>query len=237
MKTHIKDFVVVEKHDNGDVHVSYDVECRTNIYKYLHGLGFCQTKLNDKRVFYRRTPDGIFPVDFNDIEDVFFEKLKEIDCKAVLGVAYADVFDMFLIENPIKQYRGIYNELKDDMTPKEAHDYLMKADPVYRVKTNLKLILQMLHKYQFTRTVDTANVFSKMAPLYYKRVGENQYLLFHHFNFKERPFFQGFDCWLVQYGDGSIEDINEKKMVGKYLVKANFKDTVDFGLISQYLEN
>ena len=238
MKAHINDFVVVERQENGQVVVSYDAQCRANIYRYLREIGFCQTKLDNRRVFYRRTGEGIFPVDFEQIEDAFFDRLKDKDFSTIPGVEYNKIFDLFIIENPIRQYKSFYNELRDELDDNEAHEYLLKADPNYRVRNEVEDIQKMLAKYKFTRTIDTAGNFSRMAPIYFKEVSLGTYLVFNHYNVKEKHLYQGFDCWLAEYKlSNMLEDINQKTLISKRQLKANFKLHRDFGLVAKFLEN
>lgn len=233
----IRDFIVVEKRENGKVNISYDVNCRTNIYKFLKNIGFCQTKLENKRIFYRRTPEGIAPVSFEAIEDAFFDRLQKRRFSTIPDVEYADIFNLFLVQNPIGQYKSFYEELKDDLDEQEVHEYLIKSDSNYRCKNELKEVNAMLKRYKFNRTVDVNGVFSKMAPLFYKRVTADRYLIFSHYNVKERSIYQGFDCWLVQFVPNIHEDINKKELVYKELVKANFKMKESFKLITSYLND
>lgn len=237
MKTNINDFVVVKKHDNGEVNVSYDARCRANIYKFLREIGFCQTKLGNKRIFYRRTSDGILPVDFEKIEDAFFDRLKEKDFSTIPGVKYSDIFDLFLIENPIRQYKSFYDELKDEMTDEEIHEYLLKADLEYRTKYELDETLLLLQKLKFNRTIDTMGEFTRLAPLYYKQIRADEFLVFNHYNIKEKALYQGFDCWLVRCEPGISEDINQRRVLYKKQLKANFKINNDYHLISAYFDN
>lgn len=237
MKLKIKDFVVVERHDNGDVNVSYDAKCRSNIYRFLRNLGFCQTKLNGERVYYRRVEDSIYPVDFNVIEDAFFDNLKDDKFGGIPGVESSTIFDLFLIENPIKRYKSFFDELEDELTPEELHQFKMKSDPAYCVKINIEHVHEMLKKYRFNRTVDTAANFSRMSPIYYRQIGLNDYLVFNHYNVNESHLYQGFDCWVAKYEVSMVEDINQKKLIKRSLIKTNFKMPIDFKLIAHYLEN
>jgi hypothetical protein len=85
----------------------------------------------------------------------------------------------------------------------------------------------------FSKTVDTLNEYSTNADLYFRSIGNQQFIVFNHYNKKSKDHFQGFDCWLSNYKDQS--EIGKIKALQIEEIRLGFQFSRDWELITKYL--
>lgn len=119
----INDFISITKSRDGRMKISHNINNDGNIYKFLSSIGFGQTKLDGKRVYYRRIDRDIIPVTIYNIKDEFSKYLKELRFDNIL---YSDIMNWYykriqsnemgyflLIWNPLYYLsKNIYTNLK-----------------------------------------------------------------------------------------------------------------------------
>lgn len=93
-------------------------------------------------------------------------------------------------------------------------------------------LLSKFQEWQFKITNDSIGTFCKGNPLYYKSIGENNYIVFNYFNSTKKSN-RGFDCWLAKYSNFS--DIGVKKPLEMESIRLSFHLDADFDLIEGYL--
>lgn len=62
----------------------------------------------------------------------------------------------------------------------------------------MSIIVETLHRCEFKEAIDKNCIYSCDAPLYYKKIHENKYLVINSYNHKSK-LFHGFDCWISEY--------------------------------------
>ncbi|MEI6750534.1 MAG: hypothetical protein WCM93_15360, partial [Bacteroidota bacterium] len=72
------------------------------------------------------------------------------------------------------------------------------------------------------------------APLYYKKLDGNKYLVFTHYNSKTNTN-DGFDCWIATFAKKG--HIGNKKPLALQTVSLSFNLERDFDLIKNYVIN
>lgn len=101
-----------------------------------------------------------------------------------------------------------------------------------RKKMELNEQLDKFNSWNFKKSVDVIGTYCKGDDLYFKKIENNKYLVFNHYNAK-KIMVSGFDCWISTYSNesqiGNEEPINNKG------VQLSFHLNRDFDLIKNYV--
>jgi hypothetical protein len=233
MQRDINDFVTIVRSKNGRVKINHNGQNQANIYQLLHELGFRKSKLENKRIYYRREGEKLIPSSFSNIVDTFFEKLKETEFINIPeDVRFFDILDHFYEKPPIKENALFTLFLTETLTETEAFNYKLLTDHVFKHKFEVQHLLSKLEEWKFDKTIDIASSITPNAPLYYKKVDEDKYLVFIHYNSKSNTN-DGFDCWIATFA--KTGHIGNKKPLALQQVRLSFNLERDFELIKKYI--
>lgn len=229
----INDFITIAKCTDGRMKISHNINNEGNIYRFLNSIGFGQTKIDGKRVYYRRINGDIIPVTIYDIKDEFSNYLKELKFGNIPNIPYSDIMNWYYQKDPIKRNGLFFAYLESPLIPIEEHIYKFKTDINYKHDIEIKEMLNVFMEKDFKKSVDTKGLFCKDAILYYKKVKDFQYLIFAHFNHDKKKWKDGFDCYLATYLEKS-PSIEKHIPTSLDTVKLSFNIDQDFKIIDRY---
>lgn len=235
MKRDINDFITITRSKSGRAKIDHNGQNQANIYQLLHDLGFRKSKLENKRIYYRREGEQLIPTNFRKIEDAFFEQLKETEFINIPDdVRLFDIVNHFYEKPPIKENTLFTHFFAETLTETEALNYKLLTDHTFKHKFEVQHLLSKLEEWKFDKTIDIASSITNNAPLYYKKVEGNKYLIFTHFNSKSNTY-DGFDCWIATFA--KTGHIGNKKPLTLQTVSLGFILDRDFELIKNYIIN
>lgn len=229
----INDFITITKCTDGRIKISHSINNEGNIYKFLSSIGFGQTKIDGKRVYYRRINGDIIPVTIYNIKDEFSNYLKELRFGNIPNIPYSDIMNWYYQKDPIKRNGLFSSYLESSLLPIEEHIYKLKTDIDYKHDIEIKAILNFLKKKDFKKSVDTKGLICKGAVLYYRKIKDSQYLVFAHFNHDKKRWKDGFDCYMAIYMEKS-PSIEKHIPTSLETVKLSFKIEQDFNIFEGY---
>ena len=96
----------------------------------------------------------------------------------------------------------------------------------------IKESINQLEQKGFEKTIDSISEYSSNADLYFRRVKNNRFVVFNHYNKTEKENLQGFDCWLSTYE--SKKEIGKIPALNTEAVKLSFDFSKDWELLSDY---
>ncbi|MDL2330651.1 hypothetical protein LJC62_01380 [Odoribacter sp. OttesenSCG-928-A06] len=238
MTTDINDYIRIVRQKNGQIRIKHDVTNEGNIYKLLREFGFCQFKLDNRTIYYRRQNDELTKVDFNDIKRAFYDFLKEGNYTCPKDVSRVDILNWYLEKLPLKKNGLLKHYLEDTLSEQEIHSLRLQIDFDYKHNFEIQQILSKLDEWNFKKTIDTKSSIATNAPLYYKQVDSDKYLIFSHWNAdryidkKKKHYRDGFDCWLAKFKNE--KDIGKKKIADEDLqdIRLGFYLNRDLPLLS-----
>jgi hypothetical protein len=233
MTKDINDFVYFDRLKNGKIKISSDIHKEANIYQYLRGLGFCKSKLGNKRVYYRREGETIKPSSLHDIKYTFWELLQKGDFSNIpTDIEYSEILNWYLDKQPIKE-NGLFDYyLEDKLTETEADNFCLQTNHSFRHTFEVQQLISKFDEWNFSKTTDTVGAFCKDNPLFYKKIGDKKYLVFNHYNSKSKTN-DGFDCWIATFANE--KQIGIKKTMDVQEIRLSFHLDRDFELIKDYL--
>ena len=233
MEIDINDFVTFTKIKNGDYKITHDENNQANIAKYLHKMGFGITKLNSKTVLFKRENFEIYPFTFDNIKSEFYKMLDSYEyVNLPKYISCHDISNWYLQKNPIKNNEIFKHYLKDNLSEKEIHLYLLKVSYSYREEFKIQKLLLKLSELGFSEIVNHKSSFFVEGNIHYKNISENQYLLFLQYMKRNNNRFQ-FECYLTEYksqNDIAIKPPNKYKEIS-----CCFDIEKDYAEIEQYL--
>jgi hypothetical protein len=233
MKRSITDFIEIKRFKNGKIALNQNLRNEGNIYRQLKELGFCRTKINDKSLLYRRVGNEIVPVKKYHLNDAFKDYLKETDFEDLpVELTTNDIINWFYEKDPIKKNGLFYQILKDQLNAEELHQVKMKTDISYKQTFLNNEMLEKLKMWNFKRTIDEKSTICSGRPLYYKNIGNEEFLIFSHYN-HENVSISGFDLWRATFS--SEKSIGKKKPKKLYDISLSFNLDKDFKLIKEYV--
>jgi hypothetical protein len=231
MKIDITDFISFDRLKNGKVKITTDISKKGNLYKYLRHLGFCKSKLDNRRIYYRRENNSINPSSLQDIKHSFWELFQRGDFTNIpTETSYLDILNWYLDKQPIKENGFFDHYLKDSLSETEEHNYRLTTNPRYRHKFEIQQLLSKFSAWNFSKTTDVVGAFCKDNPLYFKRIDNKKYLIFNHYNSKSKSN-EGFDSWLATFTDERQIGIKIQIQV----IRFSFSLERDFELIKNYV--
>lgn len=98
---------------------------------------------------------------------------------------------------------------------------------------NTSNLIAKLQSYGFKKTNDIIGEYSKDADLYFRKIDNQKYIVFNHYNKNRKEHLQGFDCWISTYK--SENDIGKSNAMQTDEVRLGFQLERDWDLIAQYL--
>lgn len=233
MTKDINDFICFDRLKNGKIKITSDSNKKANIYKYLHELGFCKSKLENRRIYYRRENGKVNPSNIHYIKHTFWELLQKGDFSNIPDdIENSDILNWYLSKQPIKE-NGLFDYyLEDSLTETETQEFCLLTNHSYRHKFQIQQLLSKFNEWNFAKTTDTAGTFCKDNPLYYKKVGDKKYLVFNHYNSKDNTN-DGFDSWVATYSNEKQIGIKEPIQIQD--IRLSFHLDRDFELIKGFL--
>jgi len=233
MTKDINNFITIVRQKNGRVKITHDIQNEANIYKLLHELGYCKSKLDNKRIYFRRDKANVIPLHLWDIKNAFLVMLKNLEFINIPDdIEYEDILNWYYRQDPIKD-NGLFNHyLSDNLTEPEIHSFRLQTDCIYKHKFEIQQMLLKLEEWKFDKTVDISSSICKNAPLYYKKIETNKFLIFSYFNSKVNTN-DGFDCWVATFSN--VKHIGIKEPLKLQDIRLSFQLDRDFQLIKDYL--
>ena len=233
MKRSITDFIEIKRFKNGKIALKQNLRNEGNIYRQLKELGFCRTKINDKCLLYRRVGNEIVPVKKHHLNDAFKDYLKETDFEDLpVELTTNDIINWFYEKDPIKKNGLFYQILKDQLNAEELHQVKMKTDISYKQIFLNNEMLENFKVWNFKRTIDEKSTICSGSPLYYKSIGNEEFLIFSHYN-HENVSISGFDLWRATFSSEKL--IGKKKPKKLNDISLSFNLEKDFKLIKEYI--
>ena len=233
MTIDINDFVSFDRLKNGKVKITTNISKEGNLYKYLRKLGFCKSKLDNRRIYYKRENNLINPSSMHDIKHTFWTLLQQGKfLNTPTDISHSDILNWYLDKQPIKE-NGLFDYyLEDNLSETEAHNYRLTTNPTYRHKFEIQQLLSKFAEWNFSKTTDVVGTFCKDNPLYFKRIDNKKYLVFNHYNSKSESN-DGFDSWVATFTDE--RQIGIKKPTEIQDIRLSFHLDRDFELIKNYV--
>ena len=235
MEKDINNFLTISRTKNGKVKISHNTENEANIYKMLFKLGFRKTTLNNKKLLFKKTNDDLIPISIHDIRNAFYDLLKNFEFVNVPDdVNYTDILNWNLEKQPIKQ-NGLFNHyLSVELNESEIHILRMKTDVNYKHRNEINSILDKLNEWNFSKSIDKKSSICINAPLYYKKIDNNKFLVFSHYNAESKKSIDGFDCWLANFKNEKQIGVSSPRELKD--IRLSFNLERDYELIKDYVE-
>lgn len=236
MERDINDFVRITKLKNGKVKFVYDKINERNALKLLWELGYRKTILDKKLVYFQRREGQLVPVEFREIKEAFKRVLEEYRFINIpQGVAYHDIMNWYYLKEPIKR-NALFNEhMTEEVSDKaEVHALRLQVDDGYKSNFELCVLQSKLNEWGFNKQVNLSATFGKGNPLYHKKIGEKEFLVFVHRNSDNNKVHDIFECWMTKY-------LSEKH-IGKtppfYMneLRLGFHLDRDYNVIKEFVE-
>jgi hypothetical protein len=129
MTTDINNFITILRQKNGKLKITHDVNNRVNVYKFLRDIGFRKSKLDNRRVYYRRHNNKLTIVQPYEIKDAFHDFLKRADYTNIPDdVSHEDILEWYYAKVPFK-INGLYDPyLEDTLSEQEIHSLRLQRD-------------------------------------------------------------------------------------------------------------
>ncbi len=234
IEMYLNNFIKVNKLKNGKLKITHDQENERNILKFIYGLGYRRTKLGSKNIYFRKVENDLLPVSINDIRREFYELLKEFRfCDIPEDIVYTDVLNWYLDKRPLKENKLLKEYLGAELTEKETHNLRIKTDVSYKHEVEISLTLSKFREWNLKKVIDTKSSICTNAPLYYKNIDVNKYLIFSHFNAESKNNIDGFDCWIASFKNENQIGKNKPTQIEDICLSFNLSD--DLKLINDYI--
>lgn len=200
MKIDVNDFVTIVPGEYGEHEMNSTLSQEANLYKWLARKGFLIHRLDKSSKFLLRSEDGIKPASIHTMRDLLFDTLKKAELTGLdPELNRNDVLEWMLISNPIKDNKLLRYHLRGKLSKEEIHDYRLRYDVDYHNQHRFNATMSMLEENGFKETPDLIASFSRESTLYYKPVGNGQYLVFSRNIFPKQKYRDNFDCWLAYF--------------------------------------
>jgi hypothetical protein len=233
MKKDINDFITIVKKKNGVSEITYNYLNESNIYKFLHELGFCKSKIGKKNIYYRRNGKNIIPSSFDEIDYTFWNFLQNTDFNNMpVDIDKINILEWFLKKNPIKKNELFDSCLSDNLSENEIHSFLLMTNSSYKHKYEINQLLSKFEEWSFLKTEDRYGSLCKNSMLYYKAIERGNYLIFSHYNFENKTN-DGFDCWIATFSNKNQIGLNKPSNIQNICL--SFQLNIDLPLIEAYL--
>mgnify|MGYP006981486727 CR=1 FL=1 len=236
MATDINDFITLDAFKNGRVKISQTESQEANIYKLLRDFGYGMTKIDNKRIYFKREGTSISSVHPSNFRQAFFKFLvHEADFSNIPDETNKEeIINWFYKKNRVKQ-NGLYDHyLTDILSDIEVSTLRMSIDPNYKHTVEINQLLSKFEEWRFKKTVDKINSYGGNPTLYYKKISDKKFLVFSHWHYNSKSR-DGFDSWIATYLNEN--QIGTKKPVELLDIRSGFRLDRDFPLIKEYLNS
>jgi len=234
MNTDITNFITIVYYKNGTTKVKHDINNEANIYKLLREFGYRKSKLDNRKLFFRICDNDLTPVSLTDIKYAFSSFIRDCEyTNCPEEISHNQIFNWYVRTNPIKENGLFDNYLAHTLTEKEEHMLRLKTNHDFKHKFEINELLTKFEEWSFSKTIDKINSYSsKNPPLYYKKVADNKFLVFNHWNTNTKHT-DGFDCWIATYNNE--KQIGLKKPLELKDIRLGFRLERDYSLIQDFL--
>lgn len=145
-------------------------------------LGFRYATINGKGYFLK-FEDGIYKrTFFGNVKHTFTEYIRSNfnDLELNGDISYSDFMEEYYKKTPVKNGSFIKDYLSEDfeLTPSGKHLILLEIDVKYSNQYRNDEMIKFLKENNFIGTTDKMGLSKKDAPLYYKKVEKDKFLLF-----------------------------------------------------------
>ena len=100
-------------------------------------------------------------------------------------------------------------------------------------KQKILNFLSKLNDNGFIRKTDIIGEYNKDSDIYIRKISQNKFIIFVHFNKKRRFEIQGFDCYISSYD--SEKEIEKEIAIQKTSIPFNINLETDWNLMDSYL--
>jgi hypothetical protein len=233
MTTDINSFITFSKGKNDRVKVTQSIVQETNLYNFLHELGFCQTMIDNKRHFYQRVGDDIIPRKLFQIKNAFVNFIKSVSFSNLSQrITPNDILNWYYENNPIKNNCLFLECLRDELSETDQNILKRKTGSTYAKNYETQQLLGKFQEWEFKKTIDIPGNFLSGSDIYYKNIGGNDFLVFNNFESKS-GLVVGFDTWLATFNSERLISKSKTNLIRQ--IKLNFHLNKDFDLISKYI--
>ena len=230
MFDNITDFVTFSRFKNGKTKITQTISQEANIYKCLKELGYRYSTVEGKILYYQRKDEKINLLNLTGIKSAFYKHLEKLEFASLPEDCDKDnVIEWFYRKTAVKE-AGFFKEyLKDKLTQNETHQILLETNHEYAHNFSVQQLIKRFQDCNFSSAIEEYYPNNK---LYFKKINENKFLVFNHFNAKEKGM-DGFDCWISEYRNAKQIGLVKpsKKSIS---VKLSFKIERDFDLVKEY---
>jgi hypothetical protein len=233
MQKDINDFFSFQTLKNGKIKISIRPGNKIKIYEALKENGYRKGIFNKKRIYFKREEDNIKELQRNDLTYAFYKLLKNWDIQNLpKNIKKSDCLDIFIEQDPIKENKLFNYFLSETLSESDFHNLRLQNDVDYKHKFEIDQMLSKFMEWSFQKSKDSIGAFIKNAPMYHKGIGNNQYIVFLHYNFKKKGT-QGFDCYLATYKKQENIGITHPSEIKQ--IRLSFNLESDYPLIKNYL--
>ncbi|SEC73187.1 hypothetical protein SAMN05192540_3935 [Maribacter dokdonensis] len=99
---------------------------------------------------------------------------------------------------------------------------------------DINLKIEQLENRSYKKSLDDAGQYLKGSELYFKKISDNNYIVFNHYNKGKKKYLQGFDCWISTYI--SENEIGKSKSLSNDLIKLSFDFEEDWQLLNSKID-
>lgn len=231
MFNQLSTFVQVKILKNGEVKLSSNSDNKANIFKLLKSLGYCYNKFDKKNIYYKRTEEGLKLVKLPELRLAFKDYLINTEfIDQDENVNLTDILDWFYSKTSIKQSAMLSYYLGDSLKESEVHELKMMLDSDYRNEFKTNEILKAFKNWKLKKSYSKSGGFNEGHYLFYKKIVEDQYLVFNHI---QKDDFSCFDCWHARFKSES--GIGKRSPLEYTSIQLHFDLERDFELIKNYV--
>lgn len=236
MEESILDFVTIKRRRDGTAKITCCYQNEENTYKKIRELGFRKVKLDNKDIYIQKEANRVTLSDIEKIRQSFKDFLAmELYSTSSISISHSDFFNEYWQIDPIKKNSFYEHLIIDTLTEDETHQLRMKTDFSYKHNYNIQKVLEMLNKWEFSKTVDLNSTLTTNAPLYYRKIDKQSFIIFTHYCAGEKNNTDGFDCFITKFKKTSHIGL-EKPIEWDLIIKTVDFDR-DYSLIEKYLNN
>lgn len=118
----ILDFIEIDRFKNGRVKIKFSQDKEYLIYKALKQLGYCYTRIDNKRgIYYKREIDNISLIhNMRELRDAFHYYFQQLDHSCLpVDISFIDVMNQLYQQRPLKLNNLLRHYLRDELSGSE----------------------------------------------------------------------------------------------------------------------
>ena len=233
MTIYLNHFFSFSQQKNGYYRIFQSPENENHKNLLLHNLGFRKTIIDNKNILYQRIGSDIVPISAKNLKIKLIDYFKQLTFEnPPENFLVSEINDFLHQKSPIEQNENFDFHLTENLTAEEYHLYSQKVKYYYKKNFDKILLLAKLAEWNFIKTIDKRNTIAARAPVYYKNIIRNKYLIF----IQKKPKLKNtdtFECWFGEYisdkQGGQFQPSNLQE------ITFNFELYKDFSLIEKYV--